>query len=117
MGKSKGKKKNKFVRTSRLVTQEMLYRTLLTRSRRCCDHGVGIANESSRMRKVCLVCVLFIRPYANYLPVLMQHQKAKHFKCNHCPRRLNTAGGLAVHIQQVHKLDPEKYAFISVGQR
>ncbi|KAG9122569.1 hypothetical protein FRC07_001002 [Ceratobasidium sp. 392] len=40
--------------------------------------------------------------------VLMQHQKAKHFKCNHCPRRLNTAGGLAVHIQQVHKLDPEK---------
>ncbi|CAE6467548.1 unnamed protein product [Rhizoctonia solani] len=40
--------------------------------------------------------------------VLMQHQKAKHFKCGHCPRRLNTAGGLAVHIQQVHKLDPEK---------
>ena len=28
-----------------------------------------------------------------------------------CPRRLNTAGGLAVHIQQVHKLDPEKCAF------
>ncbi|KAG6371876.1 C2H2 finger domain-containing protein [Boletus reticuloceps] len=37
----------------------------------------------------------------------MQHQKAKHFKCNMCPRRLNTAGGLAVHIQQVHKLEPE----------
>ncbi|KAG5644857.1 hypothetical protein DXG03_007587 [Asterophora parasitica] len=36
-----------------------------------------------------------------------QHQKAKHFKCNMCPRRLNTAGGLAVHIQQVHKLEPE----------
>jgi hypothetical protein len=40
----------------------------------------------------------------------MQHQKAKHFKCGMCPRRLNTAGGLAVHIQQVHKLEPEKYA-------
>lgn len=26
-----------------------------------------------------------------------------------CPRRLNTAGGLAVHIQQVHKLEPEKW--------
>ncbi|PFH46448.1 hypothetical protein AMATHDRAFT_154940 [Amanita thiersii Skay4041] len=39
--------------------------------------------------------------------VLMQHQKAKHFKCQMCPRRLNTAGGLAVHIQQVHKLEPE----------
>ncbi|KAI0271196.1 hypothetical protein BGY98DRAFT_1006602 [Russula aff. rugulosa BPL654] len=38
---------------------------------------------------------------------LMQHQKAKHFKCGMCPRRLNTAGGLAVHIQQVHKLEPE----------
>jgi hypothetical protein len=41
----------------------------------------------------------------------MQHQKAKHFKCGMCPRRLNTAGGLAVHIQQVHKLDPEKYVW------
>ncbi|CDZ96259.1 zinc finger protein 207 [Phaffia rhodozyma] len=40
--------------------------------------------------------------------VLMQHQKAKHFKCRLCPRKLNTAGGLAVHIQQVHKLEPEK---------
>ncbi|EKM83970.1 hypothetical protein AGABI1DRAFT_110572 [Agaricus bisporus var. burnettii JB137-S8] len=39
--------------------------------------------------------------------VLMQHQKAKHFKCGMCPRRLNTAGGLAVHIQQVHKLEPD----------
>ncbi|KZO91216.1 hypothetical protein CALVIDRAFT_462573, partial [Calocera viscosa TUFC12733] len=42
------------------------------------------------------------------MPVLMQHQKAKHFKCNHCPRRLNTAGGLAVHVQQVHKLEPDR---------
>ncbi|KAG8927599.1 hypothetical protein FRC03_008242 [Tulasnella sp. 419] len=40
--------------------------------------------------------------------VLMQHQKAKHYKCKHCPRKLNTAGGLAVHVQQVHKLEPEK---------
>ncbi|KAH6897877.1 hypothetical protein BKA70DRAFT_1080978, partial [Coprinopsis sp. MPI-PUGE-AT-0042] len=39
--------------------------------------------------------------------VLMQHQKAKHFKCGMCPRRLNTAGGLAVHIQQVHKLEAD----------
>lgn len=46
---------------------------------------------------------------ADILTVLMQHQKAKHFKCNMCPRRLNTAGGLAVHIQQVHKLEPDKY--------
>ncbi|GLB40110.1 putative zinc finger [Lyophyllum shimeji] len=55
-----------------------------------------------------------IRPWCWYCErefedekVLMQHQKAKHFKCKMCPRRLNTAGGLAVHIQQVHKLEPE----------
>lgn len=35
--------------------------------------------------------------------VLISHQKAKHFKCDKCNRRLNTAGGLQVHLQQVHK--------------
>ncbi|KAM0747477.1 hypothetical protein T439DRAFT_328717 [Meredithblackwellia eburnea MCA 4105] len=40
--------------------------------------------------------------------VLLQHQKAKHFRCPHCPRRLNTAGGLAVHIDQVHKTTTDK---------
>ena len=49
-----------------------------------------------------------LRTSTEFAVVLMQHQKAKHFKCNMCPRRLNTAGGLAVHIQQVHKLEPEK---------
>ncbi|ODN72960.1 hypothetical protein L202_08364 [Cryptococcus amylolentus CBS 6039] len=39
--------------------------------------------------------------------VLLQHQKSKHFKCQLCPRKLNTAGGLMVHSQQVHKCDPE----------
>lgn len=47
-----------------------------------------------------------------FCTVLMQHQKAKHFKCHMCPRRLNTAGGLAVHIQQVHKLEMEKCVLI-----
>lgn len=40
--------------------------------------------------------------------VLLQHQKAKHFRCPNCPRRLNTAGGLAVHIDQVHKLPTDR---------
>jgi len=26
-----------------------------------------------------------------------------------CPRRLNTAGGLAVHLDQVHKVGTDKY--------
>ena len=80
---------------------------------RLLDHGVGIANASLKTRKACHVIThqahfageLTISP--GFL-VLMQHQKAKHFKCKMCPRRLNTAGGLAVHIQQVHKLEPEK---------
>jgi hypothetical protein len=68
------------------------------------------------------------RPWCYYcerdfddLKILISHQKAKHFKCNRCGRRLNTAGGrligeifipctfsnfttgLAVHMNQVHK--------------
>ncbi|KAL7425141.1 hypothetical protein Q5752_000829 [Cryptotrichosporon argae] len=39
--------------------------------------------------------------------VLLQHQKSKHFKCQLCPRKLNTAGGLMVHSNQVHKCEPE----------
>eukprot|EP01067_Filipodium_phascolosomae_P009809 Filipodium_phascolosomae@DN986_c0_g1_i1.p2 len=35
--------------------------------------------------------------------VLVQHQKAKHFKCLQCNRKLDTAAGLVVHMLQVHK--------------
>lgn len=35
--------------------------------------------------------------------VLIQHQKAKHFKCSACNRKLDTATGLVVHMLQVHK--------------
>ena len=35
--------------------------------------------------------------------VLIQHQKAKHFKCHICSKKLSTAGGLVVHVMQVHK--------------
>jgi hypothetical protein len=37
----------------------------------------------------------------------MQHQKAKNFKGNMCPRRLKTAGGLATS----NKLEPDKLLF------
>ncbi|KAI9758601.1 MAG: hypothetical protein M4579_002977 [Chaenotheca gracillima] len=50
------------------------------------------------------------RPWCYYcerdfddLKILISHQKAKHFKCERCGRRLNTAGGLSVHLNQVHK--------------
>ncbi|DAZ95114.1 TPA: hypothetical protein N0F65_009745 [Lagenidium giganteum] len=35
--------------------------------------------------------------------VLIQHQKARHFKCHVCHKKLSTAGGMVVHIMQVHK--------------
>jgi len=35
--------------------------------------------------------------------VLIQHQKAKHFKCHICHRKLSTASGMVIHVFQVHK--------------
>ncbi|KAL6063300.1 SUPPRESSOR OF FRI 4 isoform X2 [Balamuthia mandrillaris] len=35
--------------------------------------------------------------------ILIQHQKAKHFKCHVCHKKLGTAGGLVIHVAQVHK--------------
>lgn len=41
--------------------------------------------------------------------VLVQHQKAKHFKCHHCSKKLSTIGGLVVHVVQVHKESLTRY--------
>ena len=35
--------------------------------------------------------------------VLIYHQKAKHFKCHVCHKKLYTGPGLAIHCLQVHK--------------
>jgi len=35
--------------------------------------------------------------------ILIQHQKAKHFKCHLCSKKLFTGPGLAIHCMQVHK--------------
>ncbi|XP_005097359.1 BUB3-interacting and GLEBS motif-containing protein ZNF207 [Aplysia californica] len=35
--------------------------------------------------------------------ILIQHQKAKHFKCHICYKKLYTGPGLAIHCMQVHK--------------
>jgi hypothetical protein len=40
--------------------------------------------------------------------VLISHQKAKHFKCHICYKKLNSAGGMAIHVAQVHKETVEK---------
>lgn len=41
--------------------------------------------------------------------ILVQHQKAKHFKCHVCHKKLSTAGGMAIHVLQVHKETVSKY--------
>lgn len=33
--------------------------------------------------------------------ILIQHQKAKHFKCHICHKKLYTGPGLAIHCMQV----------------
>jgi len=35
--------------------------------------------------------------------ILIQHQKAKHYKCPCCHKKLSTIGGLVTHCAQVHK--------------
>jgi hypothetical protein len=35
--------------------------------------------------------------------VLFIHQKARHFQCHVCHKKLNTAAGMVVHVAQVHK--------------
>ncbi|RXG73569.1 BUB3-interacting and GLEBS motif-containing protein, partial [Armadillidium vulgare] len=35
--------------------------------------------------------------------ILIQHQKAKHFKCPSCHKKLYTGPGLSIHCMQVHK--------------
>ncbi|GMF17156.1 unnamed protein product [Phytophthora lilii] len=35
--------------------------------------------------------------------VLILHQKARHFKCPTCHKKLSTVSGMLIHIQQVHK--------------
>lgn len=42
--------------------------------------------------------------------VLVNHQKAKHFKCHLCSRRLFTAPALVIHCVQVHKEEVKEVA-------
>lgn len=40
--------------------------------------------------------------------ILLQHQKAKHFKCHICHKKLYTGPGLQIHCMQVHKENIER---------
>lgn len=55
-------------------------------------------------RPICYYC----EKDFEHLGYLIDHMKAKHFRCENCGRRLQTIGGLSVHMSQVHKEKLEK---------
>lgn len=48
--------------------------------------------------------------------VLIQHQKAKHFKCHICHKKLTSASGMAIHVYKVHKETITKVPNAKVGR-
>ncbi|KAI7869146.1 hypothetical protein BDF14DRAFT_1685145, partial [Spinellus fusiger] len=62
---------------------------------------MGKKKKSKSMRPWCWYCEKDFEDDK----VLVTHQRAKHFKCEVCNKKLTTAGGMAVHAQQVHKVD------------
>eukprot|EP01132_Coremiostelium_polycephalum_P007618 gene7618-9370_t len=60
---------------------------------------MGKKKRSSQEKPYCWYCE---RTFEDE-QILIQHQKAKHFKCNHCNKKLASASGMIVHVQTVHK--------------
>jgi transcription initiation factor IIE alpha subunit len=57
-------------------------------------------------------CYYCDRPFDDE-KVLVQHQKAKHFKCQVCGKKMTTASSLSIHCIQVHKENLTKYAYFA----
>lgn len=45
---------------------------------------------------------------------LIGHQRTKHFRCSMCGKKMNTAHGLQVHCEHVHKVRLNGYVIIIV---
>ena len=75
-----------------------------TLSTNSADSATTNKPKSSYLKSWCWYCD---RDFDNDA-VLIQHQKARHFKCNHCHRKLNSASGLVIHAAQVHKVTMQK---------
>lgn len=46
--------------------------------------------------------------------ILIDHQRAKHFRCEVCNKKLSTAKGLATHCYQVHRVEVKSYVAAAV---
>ena len=60
---------------------------------------MGKPKQSLNMPPFCYYCD---RDFSDE-KILIQHQRAKHFKCPECNKRLNTATALSLHFLSVHK--------------
>ena len=69
----------------------------------CVTERMGRKKKKSQ-KKPEFWCYYCEREFADEA-VLIQHQKAKHFKCHICHKRLFTAPGMVIHCHQVHKVD------------
>lgn len=65
-----------------------------------------------------------IKPFCYYCDrkfesesVLIQHQKAKHFKCEHCNKKLGAAPALMLHVVNVHKMPIDRYVILLAERR
>jgi Zinc-finger double-stranded RNA-binding len=61
-----------------------------------------MGRKKRKKQAVQIFCFYCDRDFADEA-VLVQHQKAKHFKCRQCNKRLNSALGLQIHATEVHK--------------
>lgn len=69
--------------------------------------NLGRRTKISPTQLILIVVIYFPSRYCNREfddeKILVQHQKAKHFKCHICHKKLYTAPGLSIHCMQVHK--------------
>ena len=65
--------------------------------------------------KPIIFCYYCDRKFENE-KVLIQHQRAKHFKCTICHKRLGSAHGMMVHVFQVHKKTIDKVPHSKQGR-
>jgi len=61
-----------------------------------------MGRKKKRHNKALIFCYYCDRQFENER-VLIQHQRAKHFKCPQCNKRISSAHGMQLHVFQVHK--------------
>nr|KAI8766689.1 BUB3-interacting and GLEBS motif-containing protein ZNF207-like isoform X1 [Biomphalaria glabrata] len=66
-------------------------------------HTLAPPSKSDFVARQHLSILLYCNREFDDEKILIQHQKAKHFKCHICYKKLYTGPGLAIHCMQVHK--------------